>query len=121
MELELFVISVILSIVGFYFAIRAFLSLRKTPDDLLRAKVFLTKNFLRNNLTFVFIIGAAVSFHTILELIEYGFVNLSIPYTPAVRVLYSITLPIIALSVAFLAYNWNKALYKKNGMFGKIK
>lgn len=116
MELEIYVISVLFSIVGFYFAIKALLSLRNTPDDVLRAKVFLNKNFLRNNLTFVFIVGAAVCFHTISELMEY----FSISYTPIVRLFYSITLPISALSVAFLAYYWNKAFYKKNELFGKI-
>jgi hypothetical protein len=121
MELELYVIAVIFSIVGFYFAIRAFLSLKNTPDDIFRAKVFLNKNFLRNNLTIVFIVGALVCIHAILELIEYRFAILSIPFKSTVHLLYSLTLPIIALFVAFLAYHWNKAFYIKNEKFGKTK
>ncbi len=119
MELELYVIAVIFSIVGFYFAIRAFLSLKNTPDDIFRAKVFLNKNFLRNNLTIVFIVGSLVCIHAILELAQYRFV--SIPFKSTFHLLYSLTLPIIALFVAFLAYHWNKAFYKKNEMFGKTK
>ncbi len=121
MELELDVIAVIFSIVGFYFAIRAFLSLKNTPDDIFRAKVFLNKNFLRDNLTIGFIVGALVCIHAILELIEYRFAILSIPFKPSVHLLYSLTLPIIALFVAFLAYHWNKAFYIKNEKFGKTK
>ncbi|MCZ7401027.1 MAG: hypothetical protein O8C61_02255 [Candidatus Methanoperedens sp.] len=118
MELEFYVIAVLFSIVGFYFAIRAFLKVKNTPDDIFRAKVFLNKNFLRNNLTIVFIVGVLVLIHTILELAQYRFVN---PLKSTVYLLYSLTLPIIALFVAFLAYHWNKAFYKKNEMFGKTK
>jgi hypothetical protein len=45
MELELDVVAVIFSIAGFYFAIRAFLSLKNTPDDIFRAKVFPKQKF----------------------------------------------------------------------------
>lgn len=120
MILELYVIAVLFSIVGFYFAIRAFLSLKNTPDDIFRAKVFLNKNFLRNNLTIMFIVGVLVLIHTILELVEYRFA-ISIPFKSTVYLLYALTLSIIALSVAFLAYHWNKAFYKKNEKFGKTK
>lgn len=121
MELELYVIAVIFSIAGFYFAIRAFLSVKNTPDDIFRAKVFLNKNFLRNNLTIVSIVGVLVLIHTILDLVEYRFAILSIPFKSTVHLLFSLTLPIIAFSVAFLAYHWNKAFYIKNEKFGKTK
>ncbi len=118
MELELDVVAVIFSIAGFYFSIRAFLSLKNTPDDIFRAKVFLNKNFLRNNLTIVSIVGVFVLIHTILELANYRF---TIPFKSTVHSLYSLTLPIVALFVAFLAYHWNKAFYIKNEKFGKTK
>jgi hypothetical protein len=118
MELELYLIAVIFSIVGFYFAIRAFLSLKNTPDDVFRAKVFLNKNFLRNNLTIVSILGILVFIHTILDLVEYKFAD---SFNSTVHLLYSLTLPIITLSVAFLTYHWNKAFYEKNEIFGKTK
>jgi hypothetical protein len=121
MELALYTITVLFSIVGFYFAIKAFLSFKSTPDDVLRAKVFLNKNFLRNNLISVFIVGALVLVHAILELVEYGLATLSIPFTSTIHILYSLTLPMIALLIAFLAYQWNKTLYKKSEMFRKTK
>ncbi len=121
MELKFFEVAVIFSIVGFYFAVKAFLSFRNTPDDILRAKIFLNKNFLRNNFVFVFIVGFLVSLHTILELLEYGFSKLSIQFTPAVHLLYASTLPIIALLMALLAYHWNNALFQKKEMFKKNK
>lgn len=121
MEFELYLITVLFSIAGFFFAIRAFLSVKNTPDDVFRARVFLNKNFLRNNLTIVFIVGALVFIHTLLELIEYGFAIMSNPFKSTIHLLYSLTLPIIALSVAFLAYHWNRAFYIKNEKFRKTK
>lgn len=118
MILELYVTGVLFSIVGLYFAIRAFLLVKNTPEDIFRAKVFLNKNFLRNNLTIVFVVGVLVLIHTILELAEYWFAS---PLKSTAYLFYSLTLPIIALFVAFLAYHWNKAFYKKNEMFGKTK
>ncbi len=111
-------IAVLFSIAGFYFAVKAFLSFRNTPDDVLRAKIFLNKNFLRNNLILVFIAGALVCAHAVLEFMEYGF---AAPYTDATRLLYSITLPMIAFLMSLLAYLWNKALYRKTEMFVKTK
>jgi hypothetical protein len=81
-------------------------------------KFFLNKNFLRNNLTIVSIVGVFVLIHAILELANYRF---TIPFKSTVHSLYSLTLPIIAFSVAFLAYHWNKAFYLKNEKFGKTK
>jgi hypothetical protein len=121
MVLELYVVAVLFSIIGFYFAIKAFLSVKNTPDDVFRAKVFLNQNFLRNNLTIVLIVGALVFIHTILDLVEYRFAILSIPFKSTVHLFFSLTLPIIALSVASLAYHWNKAFYIKNEKFGKTK
>ena len=118
-ELELYLISVIFSIVGFYFALKAFLTLKNTRDDVFKAKIYLNKNFLRTNLTTVFIVWALVCIHAILELVEYRFAILSIPLASAVHLLYSLTLSIVAFSVAFLAYHWNKAFYIKNEKFGK--
>jgi len=121
MELTFFEVAVIFSIVGLYFAIKAFLSFRNTPEDILRAKIFLNKSFLRNNFVFIFIVGFLVSLHNILELIEYGFSKLSIQFTPTVHLLYASTLPIIALLMALLAYHWNNALFQKKELFKKNK
>lgn len=113
MELILFEIAVLFSFAGFYFGIKALLSFRNTPDDILRAKVFLTKNFLHNNFVIILIVGCLVFLHTILEFLEYGFEILSIPFTPTVRIIYALTLPIITFLLSFLAYYWNNALLKK--------
>ncbi len=107
-------IAVLFSVAGFYFAVKAFLSFRNTPDDVLRAKIFLNKNFLRNNLILVFTVGALVCVHAVLEFIEYGFAT---PFTHAAGLIYSVTLPMIAFLMSLLAYLWNKALYRKSEMF----
>ncbi len=106
-------IAVLFSIAGFIFAIKAFLFFRNTPDDVLRAKIFLNKNFLRNNLILVFTVGALVCVHAVLEFIEV----FTTPFTHAAGLIYSITLPMIAFLISLLAYLWNKALYKKSEMF----
>ncbi len=111
-------IAVLFSIAGFIFAIKAFVSFRNTPEDVLRAKIFLNKNFLRNNLILVFTVGALICVHAVLEFIEYGFTT---PFTQAASLFYSITLPMIAILMALLAYLWNKALYRKTEMSVKTK
>ncbi len=117
-ELELYAIAVLFSIVGFYFAIRAFLKVKNTSDDIFRARMFLNKNFLRNNLTIVVIVGVLVFIHTTFDLVE----HLSgVQFDSTVHFLNSLILPIIALLVAFLAYHWNKAFYEKNEMLRKTK
>lgn len=113
MESILFKIALMFSFLGFYFASKAFLSFRNTADEVLRAKVFLTKNFLHNNFVFIFIVGSLVFLHTITELLIYDFVDSSIQFTLILRIFHVTTLPIATFLMAFLAYNWNHALFQK--------
>ncbi len=117
MESTLFMIAIMFSFLGFFFASKAFSSFINTSDDVLRAKVFLTKNFLRNNFVIIFIVGSLVFIHTITELLIYDFVDSSIPFTPILRIFHATTLPIATLLMAFLAYNWNHALFQKNEIY----
>lgn len=109
----IFEIAAFFSIFGFYYAIKAFISFKNMPDDLLRAKIFLTKNFLRNNFVFVFIMCFFVFLHTILEFFEYGFINILISFSRGAQLLYALTLPITTFVMAFLAYQWNNAIFSK--------
>lgn len=121
MESTFFKLAVLFSFVGFYYALKAFLSFRNTSDELLRAKVFLTKNFLHNNFVFIFIVGSIVGslvfIHTILELLKYEFADLSMPFAPILNIIYVTTLPVATLLMAFLAYHWNCALFQKNEIY----
>ncbi|MDD5474755.1 MAG: hypothetical protein PHU34_11515 [Candidatus Methanoperedens sp.] len=104
-------IATLLAIIGFYFAIKAFISFTNMSDDVLRAKIFLSKNFLHDNFVVIFIMGIFVSLHTILEFIEYSLI--SVPFMPTLNILYAISLPISTFSMAFLAYQWNSAMFQK--------
>lgn len=119
MESIIYGIATLLAIFGFYFAIKAFISFTNTPDDVLRAKIFLSKNFLHDNFIVIFIMGIFISLHTTLEFLEYSFINISIPFMPILNMLYAISLPITTFSMAFLAYQWNNALFQKNGKKNK--
>ncbi len=117
MESTFYELAVVFSFVGFYYASKAFLSFRNTSDELLRAKVFLTKNFLHNNFVFIFIVGSLVFIHTILELLKYEFADLSMPFATILNIIYATTLPVATLLMAFLAYHWNCALFQKNEIY----
>lgn len=119
MYLIIFEIAVLFAVFGFYYAVKAFISFKNMPDDVLRAKIFLTKNFLRNNFVLVFIMCFFVFLHTILEFFEYGFINILISFVPAAQLLYALTLPITTFLMAFLAYQWNNAIFQKSEMLKK--
>lgn len=100
-------ITVLIAFIGLFFSIKAWSSWRNMDNNMFRARVFLTKNFLNRNFSLVFIMGAFVGFHTILEFIEtFGFPL--IPFAKEVRTVYFSTLTISMVLLSLLAYQWFK-------------
>jgi hypothetical protein len=55
-----------------------------------------------------------VFIHTILEFFDYSYIEHLTPFIQPIRILYGISLPIATFSRAFLAYQWNNAIFRKN-------
>ncbi len=110
-ELIILELAVLFAIVGLVIVLKASFLFKHTPDDILRAKVFLAKPFLYRNLCLVFIASALVALHTVLEFVEYGVViQILIPYASNIHIIYSLTLAISMFLLALLAYYWCKLL-----------
>lgn len=60
-------IAILFAIIGIYFVIKAWILWTRTPDDVLRAKAFITKKFLHRNFILIFILIVLVAVHTFLE------------------------------------------------------
>lgn len=110
-ELVILGLAVLLAIVGLFIVLKASFLFKRTPDDVLRAKVFLAKPFLYRNLIIIFMVSTLVSLHTVLEFIDYGVViQILIPYASNIHIIYSLTLAISMFLLALLAYYWCKLL-----------
>lgn len=116
LQVVILVITVLIAIIGLYFAIKAWSSWRRIDDDILRARAFLTRQFLNRNFMLVFITGAFMGLHTILEFIEiFGFPSVLMQFAQEIRMLYFLTLTISMLLLVLLAYYWCKLVSSQKG------
>lgn len=68
--------SVILALIGLYFAIRIWVNWRNTDKDILKARVFLNKKFLEKNGRYVFLSGSSLAIHQFIGfLIQLNFIT----------------------------------------------
>lgn len=109
-ELIILELAVLFAIVGLVIVLKASFLFKRTPDDILRAKVFLAKPFLYRNLFIIFIVSALVALHTVLEFIEQGYIQILKPYELEIHIIYTLTLAIAMFLVAVLAYLWCRLL-----------
>lgn len=110
-ELQVIVllITALIAIIGLYFSIKAWSSWRRTDDEVLRARAFLSRQFLNRNFMFVFITGAFVGIHTLLEFVEiFGYPSALMQFAQEIRIFYFLTLTISMLLLVLLAYYWCK-------------
>lgn len=111
MELQVVIlaITVLIAIIGLYFSIKAWSSWVRVDDEIIRARAFLTRQFLNRNFMLIFITGAFVGLHTILEFIEiFGYPSALMQFAQEIRILYFLTLTISMLLLVILAYYWCK-------------
>lgn len=115
MEVVFLITAVFLTIIGLYLSIRSWFSWRCIDDDVMRAKAFLNTKFQNRNFNLVFIAGAFVGLHTLLEFIEiFGYPSALIPFAKEIRLFYFLTLTISMISLVVLAYCWYKLVcYQK--------
>ena len=105
-ETILLELSVIFAFIGLYYAFRAWILLKNTSGDVLRAKAFLTKPFLHSTIYLVFVVCIMVALHTIFEFVEYGYFPIPLLYfVSEIHILYTLTLTVSMALLAYLAHN----------------
>lgn len=112
-ELQVIIIStsVLFAVIGLYLAIRAWSSWTRTDEEVLRAKAFITIQFLHRNFMLIFLMGGFIALHTFLEFIEiFGYPSLLISIAKHIRILYFLTLTVSTLMLVLLGYYWCKLL-----------
>lgn len=99
-------LSVIFAVTGLFYVFRAYLLLNKIPDDVLRAKAFLTKSFLHRTILLIFVVCITVAIHIIFKFAEYGYMPVQLPYlVPGIDVVNTMSLAVSMGVLAYIAHN----------------
>jgi ABC-type dipeptide/oligopeptide/nickel transport system permease component len=107
--------AILFAIIGMYFVIRAWILWARTPDDVLRAKAFITRQFLHRSFILIFILIVLVAFHTFLEFfVVYGYPSYLGQFEHLISVFYLSLLSVSMLLLAILAYYCHRLLSPKN-------
>lgn len=111
LDIVLLGFSVLAAFVALFYINRAWFLLTLTPDEVLRAKAFLTKPFLHRNFVFIFVVSIFIAIH-ILEFAElFGYpVNFKLFFF--IHIVYILTLMGSMILFALLYY-WHRLLSSK--------
>ncbi|VVB89894.1 Uncharacterised protein [uncultured archaeon] len=107
-------VAILFAIIGIYFVIRAWILWTRTPNDVLRAKAFITKQFLHRNFILIFILIVLVAIHTFLEFfVIYGYPLYLARFEHLMSIFYLSLLSVSMILLAILAYYWYGLLSPK--------
>lgn len=102
--------SLLVGLIGLYFAIGIWKKWQYIDIDLLKARVFLNKNFLAKNLKYTFLSGASQAAHQFLDLI------ISLNYLTRTFLVEQISTILELMALGFLvilAYEWHRMINTK--------
>jgi hypothetical protein len=103
--------SALIGVIGLYFVIKIWKKWQHIDIDLIKARVFLNKNFLVKNWQYTFLTGASQAAHQFLDFI------VSLDYLTNSSFLGQISSILEFMVLVFLvvlAYEWYKMIYSKN-------
>ena len=105
--------SVIVSFIGLYFVASIWAKWKYIDKDVLKARVFLDKKFLAKNWIYVFLAGAALTVHQMIDFL------MSLNYITGgwLREFSELFEFMTLLFFVILAYEWYKIIYLKNKTF----
>jgi hypothetical protein len=110
----IFIVIMVFIAINVYFSIIAWLSWKRTDDGVIRAKSFLSKDFLNRNFILVFLTGASFGLHTFLEFIEtFEYPEAWTQFAQQIRIISFLTLTASMLLLVLLEYYWCKLLIRK--------
>jgi len=106
--------GLLFAVIGLYLIIKAWFSLTRTPDDIVRAKAFLDLRFLRRNFLLIFILSFFVAMHLFLEFIDvYGLPPGLEPYWQQIGIFYTLLPTTAMFLLVLLAIYWRRLLRAK--------
>lgn len=103
--------SALIGVIGLYLVIRIWKKWQYIDIDLIKARVFLNKNFLIKNWQYTFLTGASQATHQFLDFI------VSLDYLTNSSFLEQISSFLefmVLLFLVILAYEWYKMIYSRN-------
>ncbi len=102
--------SVIIATIGLYFVVRIWDKWRHIDKEILKARVFLDKNFLERNWLYIFLSGATLTFHQFLGIL----MPLNEMATKGwIFQVSSIAESAVLVFLVILAYEWFILIHKK--------
>jgi|SRR3989304_5188319 len=110
----LIIIGILFAIIGLYYSSRSWFIWKNMDEDTVRAKVFLTKDFLNENFKIMLIVGFLVAVQFIFELTQFfGFSSIFFVSGQQIEAIYLGTLTLTMLLMVLSAYFWYRLLYFK--------
>ncbi len=101
--------SVIISLIGLFFVIKIWMVWKHVDKEILKARVFLNKNFLEKNWICIFMAGAFIAVRRVMQLLEL----LGFPIINSDTILFDLMgLAVISLLV-LLVYYWYRLIYSR--------
>ncbi|MDW7776195.1 MAG: hypothetical protein SCH39_07685 [Methanosarcinales archaeon] len=108
-------ITVVFGIFGIFLFIKLFSSLKSVNIEILRARVFLSDNFVMKNVVIIFIVGLLISIHNFIEYLglgQPGFYYGTLSATFPMRLFAVTELFVAILLVEWLMYRWIRIIKK---------
>ena len=108
-------ITAVFGILGIFLFIRLFLSVKSLNSETLKARVFLSENFVMNNVVIIFIVGLLIAIHNFIEYLGLGHPEFYFGTIASVfpARLFAVTdLFAAILLVEWLMYQWIKIIRK---------
>ncbi|MDF1533892.1 MAG: hypothetical protein P1P69_05250 [Methanosarcinaceae archaeon] len=106
-------ITAVFGIFGVFFFIKLFVSLKNMNLDILKARVFLSNDFVINNVVIIFIVGLLIAIHNFIEYLGLGqpefYYGTLAPIFPT-RLFAVTELFVAILMVEWLMYRWIKII-----------
>ncbi len=103
--------SALIGVIGLYFVIKIWKKWQHIDIDLIKARVFLNKNFLVKNWQYTFLTGASQAAHQFLDfIVSLGYLTNS----SFLGQISSILEFMVLVFLVVLAYEWYKMIYSKN-------
>ncbi|PWB56071.1 MAG: hypothetical protein C3F06_01765 [Candidatus Methanoperedenaceae archaeon] len=103
--------SALIGVIGFYLVIKIWKKWQHIDIDLIKARVFLNRNFLVKNWQYTFLTGASQAAHQFLDfIVSLGYLTGS----SFVGHISSILEFMVLIFLVVLAYEWYKMIYSKN-------
>lgn len=104
--------SALIGVIGLYLVIRIWKKWQHIDIELIKARVFLNKNFLVKNWQYTFLTGASQAAHQFLDfIVSLGYLTNSSLVGQISRIFEFMVLVFLVI----LAYEWYKMIYSKTG------